>query len=131
PRSRFFLAQVLLVGLGGDPQDDVADRELGGAEQGGSARTDQGTRQLEEVLLRGPGDGLGQLAGLGFLAGGERGWHGGFSDVAGGFLDETPFPRLVYKLSANLRDAHTCSRAARLFSCFCLVLAPQSLTCVE
>ena len=60
---------MLLVSLGGDAEDDVADLELVVAEEGGGCRADEGTGDLEEVGFGGSGDGLCQFAGLGFLGG--------------------------------------------------------------
>jgi hypothetical protein len=101
------LSEALLVGLGGDAQDGVADAELGLAEQGGVVGRDEVAGDAQQVLVGGLGDGGGQLLGLGFLRGGEGLLHGGLTDKGGGFFVETPFSSLVYKDSTNCRDAHT------------------------
>jgi len=83
------LTQALLVGLGGDLEREVADLELGGAEEGLGVAVEQGAGDLEQLLLGRFGDGGGQLARLGFpLRGGF--FHRGISDSEGRFLVETP-----------------------------------------
>jgi hypothetical protein len=100
------LRQVLLVGLGADAQEDVADGELGLAE-GGVAAADEGAGQLFELLGGGLGDGLGQLLDFPVLLLGQRLAHGGSWDGSGGLLAETAPSELVYKFSTKYPDAHT------------------------
>ena len=67
---------MLLVGLGGDLEDEVADLELGSAEEGGRLGGDQSACDLEEFVVGRLGDGLGKLLGFRFLGGGEGFLHG-------------------------------------------------------
>jgi hypothetical protein len=83
------LPKVLLVGLGGDAEDEVADLELGGAEEGGVGGDDEQAGDLEEFVLSGAGDGLSELLGLSFLGGGQGFLHGWLSEGVGGFLGES------------------------------------------
>src|SRR5262249_24436755 len=100
-------SEALLVGLGGDAQDGVADAELGVAEEGGVVGRDEVAGDGEQVVPGGGGDGGGQLLGLGLLRGGEGLLHAGLTDRGGGFLGRWPFSSLVYKDSTNCRDAQT------------------------
>jgi hypothetical protein len=59
----FSLRQVFLVGLGGDAEDEVANLELRGAKEGSRLGGDQSAGDLEELLLGGVGDALGQQTG--------------------------------------------------------------------
>jgi hypothetical protein len=61
---------MLLIGLGGDAQEDLADLELGSAEEVGGVGADQGAGDLEELLFGSLGEALRQQTSLGFL--GER-----------------------------------------------------------
>jgi hypothetical protein len=98
---------MLLVSLGSDAENDVADLELVVAEEGGGSGADQGAGDLEEVGFGGNGDGLGEFARLDFLGGREGFLHGWISEREGGFLGETGFSHQVYKKCTNFRDAHT------------------------
>jgi hypothetical protein len=98
---------MLAVSLGGDAMADVADGELGVAEERGVVGSDEGTGDVENVVVAGLGDGLSQFLGLCFLSVRERFLHGRFSDAKGGFFLRTSRLRLVYKNSTNCRDAHT------------------------
>jgi hypothetical protein len=110
---------MLTVSFGGDVVAEVADGELGVAEEGGVVGSDEGAGDVEDVVIAGLSDGLSQFLGLGFLSVRERFLHGRFSDVKGGFFSKTLRHRLVYKNSTNCRDAHTR-----------VVLAPES-SCVR
>jgi hypothetical protein len=89
---------VLLVGLGGDAQDGVADAELGLAEEGGVVAADEVAGDVQQVLVGGLGDGGGQRLGLGFRRGGEGLLHGGASRTR-----EVDF-------SAKRRSPHLCTK---------------------
>ena len=67
-----------LVGLGGDAEGEVADLELGLAEEGGGVGTDEGAGHLEQLVFAGLGDGAGQFLGLRFLSSRARSLHGSF-----------------------------------------------------
>jgi hypothetical protein len=69
------LGEVLLIGLGGDAEDEVTDLELGRAEQRSRAAADEGPRDLKKLLVTGLGNSGGQLLGLSFLFGTERFLH--------------------------------------------------------
>jgi hypothetical protein len=98
---------MLAVGFGSDAMAEVADGELGIAEEGGVVGSNEGTGDGENVVIAGLGDGLSQFLGLCFLSVRERFLHGCFSDVTGRFFGKTLRHRLVYKNSTNCRDAHT------------------------
>ena len=53
------MSEVLLVGLGSNAENDVANLELVVAEEGGGSGADQSTGDLQEVRFGGDGDGLG------------------------------------------------------------------------
>src|SRR5262249_62136363 len=75
-RSRLFLGEPLLVGLGGDAVGQLADLELGGAEQVGRLGSGEGAGDLQQLLLGSRGDGGGEFLGLGFLVSASRFLHG-------------------------------------------------------
>ena len=58
---------MVLVGFGGDLEDEVADLKFGVAEQGRRAAVDEGAGDLEELVLAQLGDGGGEFLGLDFL----------------------------------------------------------------
>ncbi len=64
PVVAVFLLQVLLIGFGGDAVAEVADGELGVAEEGGVIGGDEGAGDVEDVVVAG----LGQLVGLCLLS---------------------------------------------------------------
>src|SRR5262249_9895707 len=77
--SRFFVAQVQLVGAGGDEQGDVAEPQLGVAEEGGVGGGGEGAGDLCDKVVGALADGVGEFLGKGFLLGGERGQGHGAS----------------------------------------------------
>jgi hypothetical protein len=103
--------------LGRDAVAEGADGELGVAEEGGVIGSDKGAGDVQDVVVAGLGDGLGQLLRFGFLSGGEGLCHGRFSDGRSGFFSKTHLPRLVYKDPTNFRDAHTPGSFRAKFAC--------------
>jgi hypothetical protein len=101
------LIESLLVGLGSDLEGEVADGELGGAEEGIGFGSLQGVRhfaqfrfdELMEFGNEGLGNGL--LIEMGCLR------HGFLTENKGGFPKKRASPRILYTDSANFRDAHT------------------------
>jgi hypothetical protein len=110
------LRQVFLVGLGGDTEDQVADLELGGAEEVSGVSGDEGASDLEQFRFGGLGNALGQELGLSFLSGSERGVHGSSSDAWGAFFARTASSPIVYKDSTNFSAAHTIISQTGFFS---------------
>ena len=105
----------MLVGLGGDLVDEVADREHVVAAAGAVVGGDEGAGDREELVLGEPGAVLGALLGLGFLVGRQGFLQGRLSDKGGGFPNGTTACRLRYKDSTNGRDAHTRHPCERQF----------------
>jgi hypothetical protein len=100
---------VQLVGAGGDEVGEVAELQLGVAEEGGVGGGGEGAGDGGDEVIGALADGVGQLLGEGFLLGGELGLgHGGLlGDARGGFLAARASCPFVYKDSTNWRDAHT------------------------
>src|SRR5262249_2810295 len=106
PRSRLFFRQVGGVGLGADLEDEVADAELGAAEDVAVVGGGEGACDLEDLVLGGLPDGLGQLLGAGLLLGGEgAGRHGRPPWLGDGFSRDASVSPFVYKKFPNFRHA--------------------------
>jgi hypothetical protein len=67
------LAQVQLVGAGGDEVGDVAQLQLGVTEEGGVGGGGEGACDLGDEVVGALADGIGEFLGEGFLLGGEWG----------------------------------------------------------
>jgi hypothetical protein len=100
---------VEFVGAGGDEVGEVAELQLGVAEEGGVGSGGEGAGDLGDEVISALAEGVGEFLGEGFLLGGEWGLgHGGLlGDTRGGFPAERASCPFVYKDSTNCRDAHT------------------------
>jgi len=67
------LSEEGLVGLGAEAVDEVAEVELGVAEEGGLVGGDEGAGDGEEFVVGSLAEGLSELLGLGFAFRGEGG----------------------------------------------------------
>jgi hypothetical protein len=85
------------VDLGADAQQEVADLELGLAEEASVAGGNDLAGDLEEFVGSGLADSFGELLGLGLLFRGKGGRHGASVTKGGGFSSDVSVCPLVYK----------------------------------
>ena len=102
------MSEALLVGLGGDLEGQVADGELGLAKESSRGGILESADHLTEFVFDELAEFIGKLLGDDILLRGMRFRHGGRTDKGGGFLGQLPGSSLVYIVSTNFRDAHTC-----------------------
>jgi hypothetical protein len=102
---------VLPVGGNAGAEEDVADLELGFAEEGTLVGAEQEAGDLEELGSGSRSDGLRELLDFGFLCSGGYVLHRAFSESRGGFLVTEPF-RLL-----NVQRFHQLSRCPHTRAC--------------
>ena len=100
---------MLLVGFGGDVEDEVADFELVVAEEGGVIGANECACHLKELVLSELGELCSEELSLLLLLRGQRLVHDmlDIKETNGAFFAQSGERSFVYKFSTNLRDAHT------------------------